>query len=500
MQSVAEQWKEIARLGATNPRLFAKAYFPRTFRDPFPPFFERMWAPIQSPAVRYFNAQMYRGSSKTTNVRVAAAQRIAYATSRTILIICASQGKASKTIQWLASQITRNAAFATSFALRPDRPWSSDEIRIYHEAENCYITVIGMGIHGSVRGLNIEDYRPDFILIDDVLDDETAASSVQRKKLEDLILGAVAKSLATKTDNPNAKMVVLQTPFHHEDFSMKAFTDPLWYSIRQGCWTRGTENLAVHEQMSAWEDRFPTADLRQDKLGHIARNVSSIFAREMECKLVTPETSAFRSDWIQFYDEGNCPPLNQMYVKMAIDPVPPPTEKEIEQGMHKKNYEVLGCVGYHQGKYYVLEYRFNRGHDPNWTVANFFELLHKWRPKAVSVETHGYQATLSFLLKQAMASQGRYIPIEEERDKRSKFDKIVDPLKGPLSHRKLYLHPGMFELIAAITDYPNVAFDDIIECIAKAVHSLFGSELYDSDFSNYEEEHYGQLEYAGTSP
>jgi len=487
-------------LGATNPQLFCKAYFPNTFRDKFPPFFDRIWAPLESPHVTFVNLQLFRGSSKTSNLQAFIAKRIAYGLSRTILVICASQSKAEYIIKWLRNQIERNKAYTTSFGLQKGTPWNQDEIRINHLVAGYDITVIGMGIHGSTRGINVDDYRPDIILVDDGLDNDTAASDIQRRKLEDLVLGALAKSLATATDNPNRKMIVTQTPFNHDDYSMKAFRDPTWYNVRQGCWTKDSENMPLEHRQSIWEARFPTLALRTDMLGHIARNVASIFSREMECKLVTPETSAFRREWIQFYDETTMPPLNQMYVIMAIDPVPPPTVLELEKGLHKKNYEVIACVGYYQGRYYVLEYRFNRGHEPNWTVATFFELMHKWGPKKLRVEAHGYQSTLAWLLRNAMASQGKYIPIEEERDKRSKYDKIVDPLAGPLSHRKLLLRAEMYDLITQITDYPNVTFDDVIDCVAKAVEGLVSADLFDGALSNYEEDKLGELNFVGAAP
>jgi len=182
----APTWNEIAQLGATNARLFCRAYFPRTFRDKFPPFFDRIWRPLESPKVRFANFQLYRGSSKTTNIRAYVAKRVAYALSRTILVICASQAKADLTVSWLRGQIERNHAYTNSFGLQKRVPWNQDEITIYHSVAGHNITVIGMGIHGSTRGLNIDDYRPDLILVDDGLDDSTAASVVQRTKLEDL--------------------------------------------------------------------------------------------------------------------------------------------------------------------------------------------------------------------------------------------------------------------------------------------------------------------------
>ena len=110
-----------------------------------------------------------------------------------------------------------------------------------------------VGITGSIRGINFDDFRPDLIVIDDVIDEENSATVEQRIKIEDLILGALKDSLAPATECPDAKLVMLQTPLNREDASCKALKDDEWVSAVFGCWTPETAGLALNQQESSWE-------------------------------------------------------------------------------------------------------------------------------------------------------------------------------------------------------------------------------------------------------
>ena len=487
---------ELVSLCAVDYQLFCRSFFPKTFRDPFPKFADKIWQPLESPKARYVNLQLFRGSGKTTTLRVFLAKRIAYADSRTILYLGESKPKARQTIRWLKAAITKNIRFAETFGLSQGNTWNDDEIEIIHSVAGHSIWVSGLGITGPVRGMLHDDYRPDLIVIDDVLNDENSATVEQRDKLENLILGAVAKSLAPRTEAPNSKMVFLQTPFHEEDASMKALKDPMWYSTRQGCWTVETEDAPNGYQESAWEERFPTQELREDKNGYIARNKSSVFAREMEVKLVTPETSAFLGQWIRTWEEL---PKKGMFVCIAVDPVPPPTEQKVQKGLHRNDFECIAAVGYCEGKYYLLEYQMNRGHEPTWTIATFFSMAKRWRARKLVVETHQYQATLYWLFQQAMIRQRYFIPIEENRDKRSKYDKITDTLEALFQHGQFYIGQGHAEFRDQFTKYPNVSHDDVLDAVAMATRGCITMEM-DEEGLAVDDDNVIDIEYEGGCP
>lgn len=468
--------REIIKLGAVDHRFFCRAWFPKTFRDPAPPWEDRVWNCLASDKTRLVNLQMFRGSAKTTRLRVFNLHRVAYGISRVALYIGSSEKKALQSVGWIKRVIERNEQFREAFQLEIGTKWTDDTLEIRHKLLGHSSWVLGMGILGSHRGINLDDYRPDLITVDDAYDEDTTTSDEQRTKIEDRILGALVNSLAPETENAYAKLAMLQTPFHPLDASMQALKDPEWYSIRQGCWTQETETLPLDYHESSWEYRFPTELLKKRKRGAIARNKKSLFAREMECLMVTRESSDFDAGWLQFYSLEDVP-YNRMWVMMAIDPVPKPTKAQLEKGLIDKDYEVIAIVGYWRGNYYLLDYRMSRGHDPEWTIKNFFELRMKWRPKGVRVESTAYQSTLAWLLGKAMETKRQFTAIDEIPDNRSKRSRIVDGLKGIASHGKLFVLPSQTDFIQQFTDYPAVSHDDVLDAVSMAVDGLSQAEI-----------------------
>ena len=479
---------ELVTLCATDTVLFEKTFFPKTARVAPALFHPEMNAALDGPN-RYLNIEVFRGGAKTTKFRMYAMKRICYGLSKTIVIVGKSLDHAVRTLGWIQTQIETNKLLTETFRLRKGKTWQTDKFQIINEADGSAIWVAAVGISGSVRGINFDDFRPDLILVDDVIDEENATSAEQRLKTEKLVLGAIKHSLISAVEAPLAKMVILQTPIHAEDISQLAKKDPLFKSLRFGCWTHETENLPIDQRESSWPALFPSETLRQERAAAIALNKLSIFSAEMECKLVTVENSKFREEWLQFHGEGEdepTPAWNEMWVEIVIDPVPPPSEAQLARGLQGKDYEAITAVGKKQGKFYLLETSFNRGHEPSWTISEFFRMCNKWRPKKVLVESVAYQRTLAWLLRKAMQSAGRYWLIEEFVDKRSKYNKILDGITGPASERKLYVNKKDHgEFISQFVTYDKVQHDDVIETVAIALTSLQRGVVGDAEDHNY---------------
>ena len=502
---------EIVSHAAEDSIFFCKHFFPKTFRQGFADFHPKIWALLDDPTARYINIQVMRDGAKTTTLRSYAAKRIAYGLSRTILYIGASQDKAKASVGWIKKEIEYNETFTKTFGLKrsPKTDWTSEKLKILHGAEGHPVWVLALGITGSVRGINLDDYRPDLIIIDDVVGDDNAATEEQRLKIRDLVLGALKESLSPASETPDAKMIILNTPRDFEDVSQRALKDPQFCSARFGCWTPATEDLPVEFQESSWPERYPSEVLRQEKEAAIARNELSIFAREKECRLITPETSAFRAEWLKYFGENEMesePPRHEMWVELVIDPVPPPSEIQIAKGLVGKDFEALTAVGRWKNRYYVLETIYNRGHQPNWTVATFFELCNRWQPRKVIVEAVAYQATLAWLLREGMKRTGRFYPIEEFKDKRKKIDRIKDGLAGAASNGALYVRRSQSAFISQFIHFPGKnpdgTHDDVLETVAIGVASLSRGFVGDLAEDHYmqQDKYVPQLEYARGAP
>lgn len=484
--------QELIELGAVDSDFYCRTFFSRTVRTKSPQFHSEIWKILESSS-RLCNIQVFRDGAKTSLLRLYTSKRIAYSLSRTVLYVSKSEGHAARSVKWIRRQVETNRLWTETFHLRPGAKWQDVECEIIHGLDEVPITIMALGIGGSVRGVNVEDYRPDLIVLDDPLDEENTATVEQREKTNGLIYGALVNSLAPAAESPDAKLCMLQTPLNREDASVLALKDSAWTSARFGVWTPDTENRPLEQQESAWPERYPSETLRKEKTQFIARNQLSIWLREKECKIISPETSAFMPSWLRYYDLVP----EDVYTIMAIDPVPPPSDKQIAQGLRKKDFEAITVAGRKGKDFYTLDYSLQRGHEPDWTITEFFRLALKWRPKLVLVESVAYQRTLAWLLKKAMDAQRQYFVIEEFVDQRKKFDRIIDSLSGIASNGHLYVHPSHVDFVSMFTDYPDVAHDDLLDAFSIAFAKLQGVGTFAGTFADImaEEKDIPSLEY-----
>ena len=465
MEEEGIEISELIQLCAVDSWLFGRVFFPKTLRQDSPEFHREMDKRLDGPS-RQVAFMIFRGGAKTTKVRVYMAKRISYAISRTILIVGKSQDHARRTVEWLMKQVEFNKFWSQTYGLQKGAKWTGEEIELWHSAAEVTIRIIALGITGSTRGINVDDYRPDLILVDDPCDEENTATEEQRSKTEDLLLGSLKNSLAPASESPLAKIVLLQTLLNKNDVISKCHEDPAWDSM--------AISVFKEDGTSSWPERWSTAELQREKESYIARGKLSLWMREMECKIVSGEMAAFRHERLRYWQVT--PSLEDMHVFIAVDPVPPPSEREEANGLRDKDYEAWAAVGVwvdhvsKQKKIFLLETRKMRGHDPDWSIKTFFEMLDSWMPLKVKVESVAYQRTLKWLLEKAMMARGKFVPIDAHiPERRKKTYRIIDSIGSALGEAILYVHPSQSSVIQAIQEYPNVGHDDEIEAVAVAV-------------------------------
>ena len=219
-----------------------------------------------------------------------------------------------------------------------------------------------------------------------------------------------------------------------------------------------------------------------------AMGKGSVFLREMEVKIISSESAVFNPALLNFWDklEGSGTSV------LAIDPVPPPSQREVQKNLSGKDYESLAVLTRLKGNYYLRHYELQRGHDPSWTLAKAFELALKFRISYISVETVAYQATLKWLLEQEMTRRRQYYSIIPTKSQKSKFQRIVDMIGPLLQLRKLHVLATHTEFIEQITEYPAVAHDDLLDSVAIGLRALINPavELGEGEYSVIDEADY----------
>ncbi len=456
---------ELVAAAAVDSDFYARTFFPKTAKQRAPVFHGEMWDTLERPENRLVAIEAFRGSAKTSILRLFTSKRIAYGISNTILFISDTEGHAVKSVEWLMKAVKYNYYWAETFKLRQGGKWTGNELEIIHGVEEYPIRVIGLGVTGQVRGINVDDYRPDFIVLDDPENDENVLTHEGRNKLMGLVAGAILRSLAPSTENPSAMMAVLQTPLHRDDLIEALRHDPSWVSRRYSCFDdSGT---------SRWPERYPTDDLLQEKQSYIGRNQLSVWMREMECKVVSAETCAFRADWLMFWD---ILPDDCTYY-MAIDPA--------SSDAKTADFQAMVVVGIRPGgrDVYLAEYTNTRGEMPDELAQNFVRMWLHYRPLRVIVETRSYQKILKWYLETVKKRHGIPAYITEyppktggrngaNRDTRSKGDRIRQALTERAASRQFWVNRSHTEFIGQFSDYPSVSHDDLLDAFAMAMTAI----------------------------
>ena len=460
--------EEIVTLAAVDSIFFSHQFFPKTVRQGTPDIHREMWASLDS-AARKVGFMVFRGGAKTTLLRLYLAKRVAYLISRTVLFVSKSQGHAIRSVRWFMRQVEYNSYYRDTFRLRPGTPWTAEECQVLVGPEQVSVTILALGITGNTRGINLDDYRPDLIIVDDPSDEENTATPEQRTKTEDYILGSLYNSLAPVSEAPLAKIAFLQTLLHPQDAISACENDPSWDFKKFSIFTPSGE--------SAWPQRWTTEELLAEKESYVARGKLYLWMREMECKAIGSGQVSFPDarNQVKFYEVA--PPVNAMVSVLSVDPVPPPSEREIAEGLKRKDEEVWTALGIwidpttKEKRFFVLEQKCEKGHTPDWSIATFLTLKRKWQPLMLKAESVNYQRTLAWLLEKAMKQYGQYIPIDAfSPERRKKSYRIIDTLGDALAAGLLYFHAGtQSELLQQIYDYPSVAHDDRIESLVIAI-------------------------------
>ena len=453
---------EILDLSARDNDFYCQHFFSKTFRQPGAPFHPEIWEALETPGERHIACEVFRGGAKTTLLRAFTSKRVAFGSSRTILYVSETQDHAKRSVRWLKKQILFNKKWADFFQLSLGSKKTDEWLEIVHGVEEIFISILAIGITGQSRGLLPDDYRPDLIIIDDPCNEENTATPEQRQKIENLIFGALDKSLAPPTEAQDAKEVILQTSLNGADIINMCHKDPAWKSFRFSCFDAN--------EKSTWPARFPTAFLQKDKSDHRHMNRMPLWYREMECKIVAGELSDFRPEWLQSWPGGSLPDGGAHF--LYIDPVPPPSDKQIANGLKDKDNECHAVVKYYKGGYYLCETRSKKGHDPDWTLKTFWELVQKWKIDLWEVEPRNYQRTLKWLIEKSMKTMGRYVRVNNppKMDMRPKKTRIIHSLQHIAAMGELYVNSDSEALFTdQFISYPNVNHDDELESVANCV-------------------------------
>ena len=153
--------------------------------------------------------EIFRGGAKTTIARLFMSKRVSYGISHTILFVGPNEKHAAESVSWLMQQVEYNTDWAQAFGLRKGNKWTPTNCDVVHEKFEYPISVLAVGIHGAVRGININDYRPHLIIVHEPCYAEYTATAEQRDKTSRLYQWSVPGTFSPASGEPMGVLLLL---------------------------------------------------------------------------------------------------------------------------------------------------------------------------------------------------------------------------------------------------------------------------------------------------
>lgn len=415
---------------------------------------------------RFTEIMIPRGFGKTTVVNAATLYAILYKDYKFPVYISESGPHSKMQLGNVRRELDSNERIKLVFGeQKPEQRqglrWSEDMVETLAGA-----VVLSRGRGAQIRGLNHNGQRPDWIVLDDVEDNESVLTEDQRAKVRHWFYADVKPALPEL--DPHATIVAIGTLLHNEALLVTLQRDPEWSCVILGATDKSGELL--------WPNLIPQAKLDTIKQSYQLAGELSTYYMEYHNTIRADETAKFKSQYI-IYGMAE----KQLHKAMSVDPA-----ISNEPGA---SFCAFGVVGMEEtGLIHVLDVEGAVGMTPREQVDLYFELSFRWDPQHHGVEGIAYQKALIHLLREEMFRKGKYFEIEDikhtSRDVKglNKDRRILGVLQpryagGYVRHRMRF---PVYE--TQLLDFPN-GKKDFPDVIAQAISLLdpYAAQAADPD-------------------
>ncbi len=256
--------------------------------------------------------------------------------------------------------------------------------------KSCILRALGAG--QQVRGINIDNRRPELAVVDDLEDDDNTATKYLRDRLKEWVYGPFKKAMARKH-----KLIWLGNMLSVHSLLYSHCQSPYWHSMLFGCLLSNGQPL--------WPDMWTLEDLQADLQEYKDIGMTARWFAEMMNQPVPGSSGLISADEIKYRPMRA--PDDIEYGFITIDPA-------ISQ-KDWANDTAIVAHGFVEDVWQVLEEehgKFDIGQI--WNCA--INMCYRWRLNVIGIETGAFQSSLQYIFKYlAMTKNVNNVEIVELR-------------------------------------------------------------------------------------
>lgn len=236
----------------------------------------------------------------------------------------------------------------------------------------------GHRIYARGFGTKVRGAHPNWIVVDDGLNDETAYSELVRKKQIDYFYSAITNMIV-----PGGQIIVVGTPFHAADLYADLSQNPEYKFCRY-------QALQGKDEVPLWPERYSKESLlrKRNEIGSVR------FTREFQCEPISDDMSLFPQYLFRM------PPVEQMTLTLGL-----PKEYWEELGVTifmgvdfalsssvEADYTVIWTMGVDaQGNRWVIDIQRGKGLSYADQLSKINEIGKLYEPALIFVEANQAQ-------------------------------------------------------------------------------------------------------------
>jgi len=365
------------------------------------------------------------------------------------IIVSETADLAKHWVRMIKAELEENKTILAVYGDMKTTKWTEDHIIAKRAGGDKF------ELRAKGRGAQIRGFRPDWIVFDDLENDEEVRSEDQRAKTQEWFVKAVINTL-----EKDAGAAMIGTVLHPLCL--------LKYILDRPGWDSRIYKALTPDGRSIWPEKWPVEALeaRRREIGDIAFNA------EYMNEPIISENPVFLKEWFGNYDRQSETfketRREGLYIVTACDPA---ISKKDEADYTA--IVTLGATFDPEPDIYVIEAK--RGH---WslrdTVRELYLTHEKWHQKRTVIETTAYQTALyEEVVEYGKSVRSNIQPIEIKPDKdKERRSHAVAPI---CQDGRVYLDTtdsGQQRLLDELILFPTGDHDDLVDAFVYALQDI----------------------------
>jgi hypothetical protein len=389
VQVNAQLIKDVLR---TDSEFFIQFFLGDELTFPVPEFHKTIFNKMTDTAIDKFVCAIPRDHAKTTLAKLAVIWYFLFTNYRFIIYLSntatIAQAACQDIVAFMEGENFRSVFGDIDWEIRREGDGiykfnltlTDKEGRSY--TKRCILRALGAG--QQVRGINIDNQRPQLAVVDDLEDNDNIATEILFDKLKKWFYGPFKKCL----DKFHNKIIHLGNMISNKCLLREHCESQFWHSMRFGC--------LLSDGTPLWPDAWPLDKLREDFLEYLNNGLLDVWFAEMMNQPMAAGRGLIRADQIEY--RHKLFPDDIEYGFMTVD-----VAISNKTWGHKTS---IAVHGFYEKKWQLVDSFLEQAVDPIKLFEKIYELACLWHIQVVGIETIGYQAALKFVFDYLMMERG----------------------------------------------------------------------------------------------